>query len=242
MDNTIFDLQQSRNDVNFVIDNAYLEAEVCADIMTTAMDIPYVGSLLKLGKVASGYFDYRFVRKLGRYLKCANEIPPEEVTDFITTLSHKDKKRISDYITQLLYSAEEDKKADIMGMIYVRRVRGEINTDMMLRLCSIVARAYLPDLSHLGEYKEVSEVNTFVTDNLTALGLLADAGNMYEESGDGWESTGFGPTKHVLNEVGITLYQILEGLPVKPEPVKRIKEHEILGSPITNKEIDDIVK
>ncbi len=210
MDNTIFDLQQSRDNVYFIIANTYLETEVFADIMNTAMDIPYVGSLLKLGKVTAGYFDYRFFRKLGRYLKHANEIPEQDVMNFIDTLSTKDKKRISNYITQLLYTAEEDKKVDIMGNIYAKRVCGEIDTEMMLRLCSIITRAYLPDLSNLGEYQEVSETNTFVTDNLVALGLLADAGNIYEESCDDWKSTGFGPTKHVLNEVGRTIYKILE--------------------------------
>lgn len=96
-----------------------------------------------------------------------------------------------------------------MGKIYVSRLYDEIDNDMMLRLCSIVNRAYMTDLDHLKDYQEISDTNTYITDNLVALGVLADSGNVYEESHDGWESTGFGPTKHKLNEIGEKLCQIL---------------------------------
>lgn len=238
--NTIFDLQQSRDNSEFIAKNAGLELEVGADIIETAKEIPYIGSILKLGKVALSYIDYRFFCKLAKFLKCVNEIPEEEVTKFIASLSSKDKKRISDYLTQLLYTAEEEDKADLMGKIYKRRVKSEIDNDMMLRLCSIVTRAYITDLDYLEEYQTVSETNTYITDNLNALGVLADAGNMYEESGDGWESTGFGPTKHTLNEVGVMLYQILTDKPIIQVPIKRINEHEIPSRPITAEELEEM--
>ena len=207
--NTIFDLQQSKKDSEFVIESADKELEVVADIMETAKDIPYLGSLLKLRKIALNYIDCRFIRKLGMFLKQRNDIPDEKITEFTESLSLKDKKRISDYLTQLLYTADEDDKAELMGKIYVSRLYDEIDNDMMLRLCSIVNRAYMTDLDHLKDYQEISDTNTYITDNLVALGVLADSGNVYEESHDGWESTGFGPTKHKLNEIGEKLYQIL---------------------------------
>lgn len=207
--NTIFDLQQSKKNSEFVIENADKELAVVADIMKTAEDIPYLGSLLKLGKVALNYVDYRFFRKLGLFLKQRNDITEEKIAEFSESLSLKDKKRISDYLTQLLYTADEDDKAELMGKIYVSRLYDEIDNDMMLRLCSIVNRAYITDLAHLKDYQEISDTNTYVTDNLVALGVLADSDNVYEESHDEWESTGFGPTKHKLNEIGEKLYQIL---------------------------------
>lgn len=239
---TIFDLQQSRADVDFVIKNADLDIEVGAHVLETLINFPYVGSLFKLGQVALSYIDYRFFKKLGRFLKHAYEIPEEKIMKFLEDLSPKDKKRISEYMTQLLYSVEEEEKASIMGKIYVRRVLGDIDNDMMLRLCSIVSRAFISDLSYLGEYQKVTDTNTYVTDNLVALGVLADAGNLYEESDEGWTSTGFGPTKHMLNEIGITLYQILNDEPVSTVQVKRNNEHEIPFRPMTTAELNDMLK
>ena len=53
----IFEIQQSKQDKVFVIRNGSLEFEVFADILKTAEDIPYIGSLFKLGRVAVNKFD-----------------------------------------------------------------------------------------------------------------------------------------------------------------------------------------
>ena len=60
----IFEIQQSKTDKEFVLKNGSLEFEVFADIFERAGNLPYIGSLFKLGKVAINYMDYRFVRKL----------------------------------------------------------------------------------------------------------------------------------------------------------------------------------
>lgn len=240
-DNTIFDLQQSRTTSEFIVKNADLVMESFADIVETLKDIPYLGSLIKLGKVTMSFIDYRFFCKLGHFLKVANEVSGEELTRFFASLSYKDKKRISDYLTQLLYTAEDASKAELMGKIYKRRVLGDIDNDMMLRLCSIVNRAYITDLDYLEEYLTVSETNTYVTDNLVALGVLADVGNIYEENTDEWESTGFGPTKHTLNEVGKMLYQILTDKPIDIGIILRLNKNEVQFRSMATSEIDEIL-
>lgn len=214
-DNTIFDLQKSHVDTEFVVKNANLELDVGADILETACNIPYVGSILKLSKMARNFMDYRFFRKLGRFLKYANVISESEMLEFLESISTEDKKRISDYLTQLLYTAEDEAKADLMGKIFARRALGEIDDNMMLRLCSIVSRSFISDLDYLSDYLEVSDNNTFITDTLVALGLLSDSGNVYEESTEEWDSTDFGPTKHTLNQVGLTLFKIITDQPIR---------------------------
>ena len=203
----IFELQQSAQDKEFVLKNGPLEFEVFADILNTAKDLPYIGSLFKLGKVAVNYMDYRFVRKLHFFLEQSESV---EKNEFLDSLSEPDNKRISGYLTQLLYSSEEDAKASLMGKIYRNRLLGEIDNNMMLRLCSVVNKAFLPDLEHLNEYTNENENDDYITDNLNALGLLQDLGNMYEAYDEESEcdSTGWGSTKHQLNVVGKELLRI----------------------------------
>ena len=74
----IFEIQQSKQDKEFVMKNGSLEFEVFADILKTAEDIPYIGSLFKLGKVAINYMDYRFVRKLHFFLAESENIESEK--------------------------------------------------------------------------------------------------------------------------------------------------------------------
>lgn len=206
----IFELQQSTQDKEFVLKNGSLEFEVFADILNTAKDLPYIGSLFKLGKVAVNYMDYRFVRKLHFFLEQSESVEPEKKIEFLDSLSEPDNKRISGYLTQLLYSSEEDAKASLMGKIYRSRLLGEIDNDMMLRLCSVVNKAFLPDLDHLAEYVEDNDSYDYIRDNLNSLGLLRDLGGVYQKDDGEWEGLGFGPAIHRLNDVGRELLRIKE--------------------------------
>lgn len=206
----IFELQQSAQDKEFVLKNGSLEFEVFADILNTAGDLPYIGSLFKLGKVAVNYMDYRFVRKLHFFLEQSELVEPEKKKEFLDSLSEPDNKRISGYLTQLLYSSEEDAKASLMGKIYRSRLLGEIDNNMMLRLCSIVNKAFLPDLDHLAEYVEDNDSYDYIRDNLNSLGLLRDLGGVYQKDDGEWKGMGFGPAIHRLNDIGKELLRIKE--------------------------------
>lgn len=206
----IFELQQSTQDKEFVLKNGSLEFEVFADILNTAGDLPYIGSLFKLGKVAVNYMDYRFVRKLHFFLEQSESVEPEKKIEFLDSLSEPDNKRISGYLTQLLYSSEEDAKASLMGKIYRSRLLGEIDNDMMLRLCSVVNKAFLPDLDHLAEYVEDNDSYDYIRDNLNSLGLLRDLGGVYQKDDGEWKGMGFGPAIHRLNDIGKELLRIKE--------------------------------
>lgn len=206
----IFELQQSAQDKEFVLKNGSLEFEVFADILNTAGDLPYIGSLFKLGKVAVNYMDYRFVRKLHFFLEPSEQVGPEQKKKFLDNLSEPDNKRISGYLTQLLYSSEEDAKASLMGKIYRSRLLGEIDNNMMLRLCSVVNKAFLPDLDHLAEYVEDNDSYDYIRDNLNSLGLLRDLGGVYQKDDGEWKGMGFGPAIHRLNDIGKELLRIKE--------------------------------
>jgi len=206
----IFELQQSAQDKEFVLKNGSLEFEVFADILNTAGDLPYIGSLFKLGKVAVNYMDYRFVRKLHFFLEPSEQVGPEKRKEFLDSLSEPDNKKISGYLTQLLYSSEEDAKASLMGKIYRSRLLGEIDNNMMLRLCSVVNKAFLPDLDHLAEYVEDNDSYDYIRDNLNSLGLLRDLGGVYQKDDGEWKGMGFGPAIHRLNDIGRELLRIKE--------------------------------
>ena len=189
--------------------NGSLEFEAFADILKTAEDIPYIGSLFKLGKVALNYMDYCFVRKLHYFLAESDNIEPEKKEEFLNGLDKKDYKRINAMMTQLLYTAEEDGKATLMGKIYRSRLMEEIDNNMMLRLCSVVNKAFLPDLEHLHEYVEDNSSYDYVRDNLNSLGLLRNLGGTYQKENGEWAGVGFGPAIHRLNDVGKELLRIM---------------------------------
>ena len=200
----IFDLAVSNKERVFVRTGLSLETEVAADIVETFCEIPYIGSLIKLGRVVNSIQDIHFIHKLARFLEKEQDIPDKEKEEFLNSLSPKQRKKIYEYLTQYLLRAEDSAKADIMGYIYKERVYGRIDDEMFLRLCSIVDRAFIFDLKSLPKYeKEDKESNG---DDSITVNALINLGLIENEIDTGaWNNR----TIIELNEVGQTLHRVL---------------------------------
>ena len=99
----------------------------------------------------------------------------------------------------LLSTAEEEDKATIMGSIYKARLLYKINNDEMLRLCSIVTRAFLPDLKRLPDYLEENTDISLEAQSFINLGLIDNfVGEVWKDD----ESC-------CLNDTGKLLHDIL---------------------------------
>lgn len=123
---------------------------------------------------------------------------------FLAKLDKKDRKRMYEYLMHLLYTAEEDRKADVMGMVYRDRIMGNIDNDMFLRLCSAVNKVFIDDVDRLVDYINPNPKDDYVTNNLYSSGLL-----MISDS-EGEDSTIIIGVIYELNDVGRHLLRILD--------------------------------
>ena len=195
----IFEVQRNKQNRNFVIKNGNLELEVFADIIETCKEIPFVGSIIKLGTVAVNYMDWRYVTKLSKFLESSDKLSEDVVNKYISSLEQNDFERISVYLKHLLYTTEEDEKARIMGMVYKARLLNHINDEMMLRLCSIVNMSFVTDLKKLPLYVNKTNLSTLEAFNFINWGLIDNY------VGGVW----INEPSFELNEVGQTLHNIL---------------------------------
>lgn len=74
----IFDLFVSKKEHEFVRNGLALELDVSADMAETFCEIPYIGSLIKLGKVGSKFQELHFVRKVAKFLEKEMDIPEKD--------------------------------------------------------------------------------------------------------------------------------------------------------------------
>lgn len=196
----IFDLSVSKKEHEFVRNGLALELDVSADIVETFCDIPYIGSLIKLGKVGSKFQELHFVRKVAKFLEKEKDIPEKEKEKFLDGLTPKRRKILYEYLTHYLLRAEDDAKADIMGYIYKERVYGRIDDKMFLRLCSIVDRAFVFDLRALPEYVEKNTESSIAANNFINLGLIDNfVGGLWVDE-----------PSYELNKTGLALHRILD--------------------------------
>ena len=123
----IFEIERSKRDADFIKQNGELELEVAADIIETYKDVPYVGSLLKFGKVFINVKDWCFTKKLAKFLIVAEDIDDKIKNQFYSSLSQENYKHISAYLIHLL--STEENKAMIMGSIYKARLMNRVNNN-----------------------------------------------------------------------------------------------------------------
>lgn len=195
----LFDIQKSSQDIKYLKDNSKLGLDIATDIIDSLSGMPILGSLLRMGKIGLNVIDLFFIRKLAKFIEQSDEISEEEKNNFLSSLDKKDYEHISSYLLHLLYISEEEEKARIMGMIYKARILNEIDNDMMLRLCSIVYKSFLPDLKKLPFYKEQSNEDSIEANNFINLGLIDNfVGGVWVDE-PSWK----------LNDIGNQLYEIL---------------------------------
>lgn len=201
----IFTLSVSKKEQEFISSGLELELDVSSDIVETFYDIPYVGSLLKLGRIGSKFHELHFIRKLARFLEKEKDIPKKEKEKFLNSLTSKHRNRLYEYLTHYLLRAEDDAKADIMGYIYKERVYNHIDDELFLRLCSIIDRSFVFDLKALPEYeKEIKDYNEYDSIKVNALMNLGLIDN--EIDNGGWGNH----TIIELNKIGQELHRILK--------------------------------
>lgn len=200
----IFDLFIAKEEDKFVEKGLLLESDAASEVVNTMVDFPWLGSLIKLGRVGKGLLDLYFVRKIAKFFKQSEDIEREKKEAFLAKLNKQDRRKMRDYLIHLLYTAEEDQKAVVIGMIYRDRIMGNIDNDLFLRLCSSINRVYINDIGKLRDYVKPNSKNDYITNNLYSSGLL----QMTEPSYTG-ESIKLGGSFE-LNEVGKHLLRILK--------------------------------
>lgn len=199
----IFSLSVSKKQTEFVEKASLLEVDVASDIIDVLVDFPWLGNLIKLGRVGKGVIDLQFVRRLGLLLQQSEYIEDEKKEQFLSKLNPKNRKRMYDYLVHLLYTAEEDRKAILMGMVYRDRILNNIDDDMFLRLCCAINKVYVADVDKLKNYVNTNYTSDYVANNLYSSGLLQLTESKVV---DGTFIVG---GNYIINKVGLELLRII---------------------------------
>lgn len=205
MKEVFFDLAVSKQEGDFIRTGLSLEGEVASDILTALEVFPYLGSLIKLGKIGVNYMDLHFVRKMAKFLKMSEDIPEDNKEAFLQKLSDRQRQKLYEYLVHFLYEAESDEKAEVMGLLYRERILNRIDDSLFLRLCAVVVKCFIDDITYLNRYVEPNETMDYITDNLSSYGLLTRYMHHRVENSALKMST-----QYKLNNIGLSLYNILK--------------------------------
>ena len=162
---------------------------------------PYVSRLIGIIDISIGVNEVLFMNKIKSFLSALQKgrVTDQEISSYSQSLGDKSTK-VGNYLISYIQSSDNEDKATIIGYIFSEAIRNKIDYTMMLRLCSIVNRSFLPDLHHLNEYTTVSTLNTIESNSFINLGLIDNDRN----------GTWANEPSYQLNDVGMILHRILK--------------------------------
>lgn len=143
--------------------------------------------------------EHTFYRKLTHFLFPSRDIPQSDMESFISSLG-KDNERIADYLINLIELAESYEETEVYGILYKATSLGDIDTETLLRLLSMLKNVYIPELKNLPMYVgDVSEEGP-------SGNLFINWGFIDNFPGGIWSNS----PNYQLNELGENLHNILD--------------------------------
>lgn len=170
-----------------------------ATIITDALlDVPMGRFFVSLYKVGINISDYLLCKKFAHFLMPMSGME-DTVDEFLSGMTDDMRKELAEYLFSLLSKAESADKSMLMGFVFKATVLRNIDFDMMLRLVSIIGRAFISDFHELPNYLENNDYVTIAANEFINLGLIDN------DTGGYWKDS----PAIKLNEVGYKLYEIL---------------------------------
>lgn len=113
-------------------------------------DIPILGSILTLFKIGQSIKEKHLIEKIATFLSCLEDITKEEKDAFLRRLADEDKnEELFKKLLLIIDRIDETLKAEIIGNLFRMYIMDVFDKQIFLRCCSIVERAFVPDLIEL---------------------------------------------------------------------------------------------
>ncbi|MDO8316598.1 MAG: hypothetical protein Q7T12_03650 [Flavobacterium sp.] len=141
-------------------------------------DIPFLGSLIGIGKTASKVKDVLFLKKVLYFINEIKNIPPEEREKVISEIDNSEKYRlkIGEKLLYILDKADDHEKTLLVGKLFSAFLKQEIDYDIFLRGSSIIDKSIIEDLNwfidHDWEILSIEEAGEFINWGLFELDPL----------------------------------------------------------------------
>lgn len=112
--------------------------------------IPILSTLSKTAKLATSIKEHIFLKRIQAFLVSANDLNPKLIQDFSERLADENEKvEFGERLVTLIDQSDSKQKAAILGILFQRLVKNEIDRYQFDHLGFCVTRLYSIDLYHL---------------------------------------------------------------------------------------------
>ena len=157
-------------------------------------DVPVIRTVIGLGKTVRNLYERNFARQVVSFLvgvrSGAVDSPKfAQHRERLRSDPHFAEKELG-YVLILVDKNVDERRSKLQGKLYGALAMGRIGWDEFVDACEVLSRCMMSDLEtlrliHVGELRESTAANTFRTDRLASLGLIARSVKSMVEVGAG---------------------------------------------------------
>jgi hypothetical protein len=156
-------------------------AEVGLDAFLDAgivRDIPFVGTFVGIARIGITVHDRLFTKKILDLLTGLADLAVEERQELIARLENDPKygRRVGEHLVDLIDRVESHRKPAMVARVFKAYLRGEVDADMLHRLCGAVERVPSYEIPRLRPFCEAPpperDAPSVTLQSLQAAGLL----------------------------------------------------------------------
>lgn len=139
--------------------------------------IPVLKSVFDIAKVGMDIQQLLFSKRVVAFLGELKDTSTTQRQAFIAKHANdKGHRKLGETIISLLARAENAEKARLMGLITAAAIQGSVALDKAMRLCAMVDRAYLEDLSMVRTFIRPRPSTSTEAESLKSVGFLKQRG------------------------------------------------------------------
>lgn len=173
-------------------------------------EIPIIGFLLSLWKAQSSVREILYLKKLSCFLRQLSKASIEERQLFVesTLKTDKSKEQFGETILHLIEQASSSEKTELYGRFFLAHIQGEYKYEEVLKICTMIDSAYLPELRKLFLFSNAESEDELLTSELYRSGFLSLAGL----DGGSFATPNTGGPVYILNWYGEQLVHIFNSI------------------------------
>lgn len=190
-----FNLPQA---VSECIESEYRVSSELIDGILTIADAITFGASTAVGKLCNAYktHTYRnFARNLLTFLKSLEETTVEQRCRVLANMEEIGDDEAGVILTNIIDKLDHVKKSEIVANLFKASIDGNIDTEMFMRLSSVLIRIPYVDLRHVKDFQEDNYIPC-VAETLYSAGVIGlsviDAGDVDGKSQDLYKITPIG--------------------------------------------------
>lgn len=178
-----------------------ISIDLLNDVVEFATDVPVVGVITKLLKLANNIRDRLFIEKVIAFINDTKELDETKRKKALSDIEEKMKSRSGEQLLYMIDRINNKQKVNYLSKLFAARVNDIIDTECFFRLFTILERIPYLDIEKLKLYKS-DYYDIFTVDLFHSAGAIT-LSKIKNGSDD------INSDKYVLSYLGIKLIEIL---------------------------------